>query len=211
MVQYMNWYQKSQASSSDQGSITKSASTENKLTKNAAEITQEFGHISSERWEDFIYITATRVHETSYYIQVTCREFDNKIKDPFWITVITAFSFESGNIVYKKCIYHKSKKTAQEDYKKVLDILNKLAQEQESNSLPTASFPNMIWHSLHDVDGDKDIKPKASGNIIYLKQNHNINENKGNLFKNILYLDKANTEILEKDPYGTFHEQEGMF
>jgi len=199
-----NWYSQSKKS-------IKSSSGTKKMCKKAAAIVQEYKHVSKERWEDFVYITATRIHETSYYVQITCREFDNSKKETYWITVITAFSFESGNIVYKKCIYHKKRDDAQQDYKKALKILNDLRQEQESNNLPTASLPNMIWHALHNVDGDKDIKPKASGNIIYLKQNHNINENKGNLFKNIIYLDKANNNIVEKDEYGTYNQQEGMF
>jgi len=205
MVKYMNWYKKTKSS------LTKSAISNKGINKSAAEITKDFDYISPERWEEFIYITATRTHETSYYVQITCREFDNKKRDPFWITVITAFSFESGNIVYKKCIYHKKKSDAKNDFNKALKVITELRQEQEANNLPTASIPTMIWHALHDIDGDTDLKPKANGNIVYLRQNHNVNENKGNLFKNILYLDKADNSILEKSEKSNFHSQEGMF
>ncbi|MFW5891391.1 MAG: hypothetical protein ACOCUI_04150, partial [bacterium] len=87
-----------------------------------------------------------------------------------------------------------------------------LRQEQEANNLQTASLPTMIWHALHDIDGDLDLKPKAAGNIIYLRQDHNVDDNKGNLFKNIPFLDKSNKEILEKAEGGHYiSKMEGMF
>lgn len=210
MAIYMNWYQKTRKPSNPK--LTKTASGHHdKMTKQAAEIDHMMQHISKDRIEEFIYFTSNRIHETSYYVQLTSREIDNSRDEPFWMTIITAFSFESGNIVYKKCIYHRKKEHSREDFKKAVKILLDLQHEQEANNLPTATLPTMIWHALHDIDGDKDLKPKASGNIVYLRQSHNINENKGNLFKNILYLDKANKAILEKDPKTYIHEQEGMF
>jgi len=199
----MNWYNKTK-------NIYKTSSS-GKMSKNAASIEQEHSFVSKKRYEDFVYFTANRIHETSYYVQATCREIDNSYKDLYWMMVVSAFSFEAGNIVYKKATYYRKEEDAYANYLKALNILKKVQQEQEANNVPTASLPSMIWHSLHDIDGDSDLKPTASGNIVYLRQNHNINENKGNLFKNILYLDKAQKKILEIDPKNFISEQEGMF
>lgn len=204
----MNWYKKSKKAES--GKMSKTACI-HKIEKTAAPINKDKTHISEDRKEEFIYITANRIHETSYYVQITHRQIDNSNNEPYWAVIITAFSFEVGNIVYKKCIYHRKKSDADKNYEKSVRIIKELRQEQEANNIPTATIPSMIWYALHDIEGDLDLKPRGSGNILYLRQNHNIDANKGNLFKNILFLDKANTNILEVEPRNVIPQQKNRF
>jgi hypothetical protein len=177
-----------------------------KQIKTAAEIEKEVSHfLSKDRREESFYFSTNRKHETSYSAGVVFRQINNKkgIKDPYWLVSVKAYSFESGNTVYKKHMYfyNENKKKAVKVYNEAVRLMKELHDEQEGNDLPTASIPSMIWHALHDLDGDNGLKPKGSGNILYLRQDHNINENKGNLFKNIIYLDNADYSIVEESPY----------
>jgi hypothetical protein len=104
--------------------------------------------------------------------------------------------------MYKKMLYYKNKQKAFSNFDKIIKIMKEIQQESESNNVPTATLSSIIWHAFQDFEEDDDIKPKAGGNILYLRQDHNVNENRGNLFKNILYLDKANTDMVEKTNIG---------
>ena len=177
-----------------------------KNIKTSAKIDIEVSNfISNERKEKDFYFSTNRKHETSYTAGIVFRQINNTKgkKDPYWLVSVKAYSFEAGNTVYKKHMYfyNKNKSKAIGVFNDAVKVVGALHQEQESNDLPTASIPSMIWHSLHDLDGDEGLKPRGSGNIVYLRQDHNINENRGNLFKNIIYLDHADNTILEESPY----------
>jgi len=175
--------------------------------KTAAKIDKTITHfVSDDRREQMFHFSTNRKHETAYSANIVFRQINNKQsgkKELYWLVSIVAFSYESGNTVYKKHLYfyEKNKSKAVKAYNDACSIMKELHDEQEANALPTASIPSMVWHALHDLRGDDGIKPKGSGNILYLRQDHNVNENKGNLFKNILYLDKADYSILEESPY----------
>jgi hypothetical protein len=173
-----------------------------KMTKKAYAIDHEFDFIEKKRWEEDFFFASNKRPETSYEVIIMAREVDNNFHDPYWMVNVSGFSFEAGNMIYKKIIYFKKRADAKSSFDTCCGIIKEMRHEQEANNLPLVTLPSMLWHALHDIDGDINIKAKDKGNIIYLRQDHNINDNRGNLLKNILYLDKANHEILENNDMG---------
>jgi hypothetical protein len=179
--------------------ILKTSGSNNKTTK-TAQVKNDFPNISSERKSEEIIFITNRTWGSTYTANITFREIESSVNDNIWLTHIYMYSTESGNMVYKKYLYHKNKKDALSDYNTGLKIITELRNNQEINNIPTATIPNMLWYSLKDLHGDEDLKPKSAGNIVYLRQDHNIKsheDSKGNLFKNILYLDKSDNTTVE--------------
>ena len=192
--------------------VIRTASAKKNIKK--AEIIKEFPLISSERkGEEIIFIT-NKTWESTYTANITFREIDSSINDPIWLTHVYMYSTESGNMVYKKYMYCKKREDALKNYNDAVKIVKELRNEQEINNIPTSTIPNMLWYALKDIHGDEDLKPKSSGNIVYLRQDHNIKdneENKGNLFKNILYLDKADNTTVERTHNGKWTDTNNYF
>jgi len=172
------------------------------ITKQSAKVDNNHPQISNKRREEDFFFAAMRKHETSYNLTIVHREIDNRDNDPYWSVHISGISFELGNIIYKRNLFFKDYKTSLIQYNKAVKLLHELRQESEANNIPTATLPSRIWYTLHDVVGDEDLKSRSSANILYLRQDHNINENKGNLFNNIIYLKNADYAVVEKDPIG---------
>jgi len=157
-------------------------------------------HTSRKRFEEFFYFTAYRKYETSYYVQVVNRQIDNNHGDPYWVASASAYSLESGNVVYRKNEFYKKFSDSNKAYKEMYKRIENLRYSFGASNIPTATLSSMIWHLLHDITGDNDLSPKGENNIIYLRQDHNINENKGNLINNIVYLRNADYHFLDKRP-----------
>ena len=181
--------------------------------KKAEKIDNDMSHVSNKREEFSIHFSGMRMYETDYQYSATFRQIDNGNKNLFWIITSYAFSYESGNTVYKKLLYYEENeyKRAKKDFEEIKKRITKLRHEQESNNIPSASIPNMIWWALRDIQGNEDYKPKGENNIVYINHYRELNEeNKGNLFENIVYLNKKNHEILE--PFNRNHyNNKGMF
>jgi len=175
-----------------------SSNKDKKAIKTARRST--FSHVSKNREEKYFMFITNKTWESTYEASVVFREIESSANDYLWLTHVFMSSIESGNMVYKKYMYHKDEKLAKKNYNDAVKIIADLRTEQEINNIPTATIPNMLWYALNELSGDIDLKPKSSGNIVYLRQDHNVEanaESRGNLFKNILYLDKADYTTIE--------------
>jgi len=165
------------------------------------EIKERHPGLSMTRKQDEVFFVGTKRWETSYSGVIACREIESTGLGNYWFVYINVSSEDVGNNVYKKSLYFSSRKKAEKCYDEMLERLKGIRDESEANNIPSSTIPHMVWYSMHDFSGDKDIKPKSSGNINYLRQDHNIKDqqkSKGNLFENILYLNRANWDPIEK-------------
>jgi hypothetical protein len=186
--------------------ILKASKTEN--------VTQDFSHVSKERREEEILFITNRTWGSTYTAKIAFREIESSVNDDLWLTHVYMSSTESGNMVYKKYMYHKKRSDAANHYDEAVKIVKALRNEQEINNIPTSTIPNMLWYSLKDLHGDVDLKPKSAGNILYLRQDHNVKsheDSKGNLFKNIVYLDKADNTTVEHTTDGLWTDRQNYF
>jgi len=157
--------------------------------------------ISLSRKEEEVFFLGTKRWESSYSGIVACREIENGTLGNYWLVYANVSSKDVGNNVYKKNLYFSSQSKAESTFKEMVARLKGIRDESEINNIPSSTIPHMVWYALYDFSGDEDIKPKSAGNINYLRQDHNMEaekDSKGNLFKNILYLDKANWNAVEK-------------
>lgn len=154
--------------------------------------------VSKKGEEHIVYFNAYRKHETSYYVMIVKRQIDNNNNDPYWVTSASAYSIESGNVVYRKNEFFKKEADSTKAFEEIKRRVDKLQHNFGASSTPTSTLASMIWHLLHDITGDHDLNAKGKHNIIYLRQDHNINENRGNLLNNIIYLKEADYHFLDK-------------
>lgn len=186
----MSWYK-----------ITKkNAKSTNSIDNEITDINNIDKKVSDFREEDSIYFAAYRKHETSYYVYLVNRQIDNDTDGLYWVASASAYSIESGNVVYRKNEFFKKKSDSRKAYTEMRKRLKKLQYEFGASTTPTSTLSSMIWYILHDIVGDSDLSPKAENNIVYLTQKHNINDNKGNLLNNIIYLKNADYRFFDKSP-----------
>jgi len=107
-------------------------------------------------------------------------------KDEAYIISMIIQHKQLGGLVYQNYWYFEDEQLTYEVYFEIITRAIKVRDTIEGNRLNTVMVKPMMWHALHDIKGQLE-KPRQH-TIPYLRQDHNINENRGKLMNNFVFL-----------------------
>ena len=109
-----------------------------------------------------------------------------------------------GGLVYQNYWYFNDEELAYEVYFEIITRSIRIRNIIENNKLNTAMTKPMMWHALHDIKGQLN-KPRPY-TINYLRQDQNIDDNRGVLMNNMVFL-RPNKKIkMDDNPIRTKNE-----
>lgn len=141
-------------------------------------------HTDKHRNSFYFDVASTDKYSNAYQIDIVmecgCE------KDEAYIISMIIQHKQLGGLVYQNYWYFQDEELTYEVYFEIITRAIKVRDTIEGNRLNTVMLKPMIWHALHDIKGE--LEKPVDYTIHYLKQDHNINETRGKLMDNFVFL-----------------------
>jgi hypothetical protein len=129
-----------------------------------------------------IFIEPTARNHDFYSVKVFIGPFQD-----LWKVTTYIHNESSSSMVSEKMWTLEKKEDAFELFRIAVYRIASVCDYISNKGLHTVVGPKMIWHALSDLEGDID-EPSSGNGIVYLKQDHNVDKNAGNLLRNFPWL-----------------------